>query len=105
MGVVKEMRIPLGKVRHFYAMFVNPRGANSGTTKMGMVITRSLAAVRIWHFHFPPRTIHTVVPRTPRSYNEINSSSSWTRILRCRLHIPLGRGQMGRRYLRALRVS
>jgi len=83
--VVTETMIPLGK--------------------MVMVIMRSLVAVTLWHSHPPLHNIHTVVHRTPRSYNETSSSSLWTRIRRYRLPIPLDRGQMGPRYLRVLQAS
>jgi len=85
MKVVTEMRIPLGM--------------------MGLAITKSFVAVRIWHSRPPHHGIHTVVPRAPRSYNETSSSSSWTRIQRYRLRIPLDRGKMDQLYPRALQLS
>jgi len=66
--------------------------------KMGMDTTRSLMAVRIWHSLLPPHSIHT-------TYKETSSSSSWTRIPRCRLRILLGRGRMLQRCLQDSRAS
>ena len=82
------------------------RDANhTKSMKMGMDITRSSVAVRIWHSPLPPHSLHTVAPHTPRSYKETNSSNSWIPIPRCKLRILLGRDRMGRRYLRVSRAS
>jgi len=85
MRVVMEMRIP--------------------QDKMGMVIMMNSVVARTWHSHLPPRSIHTVVPHTPRFYKEINSSSLWIHILRYKLHTPPPKGRMGQRCLRDSRAS
>ena len=45
-------------------------------TKMGVGTTRSLVAVRIWHFPLPPHSIHTTVLHTLQPFKETSSSSS-----------------------------